>query len=78
MIKDLQKLMEDIRAQFRQFVPSDVCNTIQDNIQSFGESSLSKMNVVSRSEYDSQNKALDDIAAKIEQISQKIEVLEKK
>lgn len=78
MVDDVQKILGEVRRQIKQTMSRDVCHDVQQNILSLGEATIAKMNGVSRSEYDSQSKALDEMAKKIEIISQKLEELEKK
>lgn len=54
-----------------------VLGEVGQNFKQLADATIAKMDVVSRQEYESQNTALDQLAAKLDSISERLDEIEK-
>jgi BMFP domain-containing protein YqiC len=76
----MNESLEQLAQRISSLIPGDLKHTqadIENNIRSLLQSSLSKMNLVTREEFDVQSAVLQRTREKLDQLAKQIEQLEK-
>ena len=75
----MKNRIEDFLEQAKQFLPSDsVGQDIEKNLRALASSTFSKMDLVSKEEFDAQTEVLLRTREKLELLEQQLEALSKK
>ena len=72
-----EKLCEQLEKMSSQLPFAELSKEMKKNAQALANAVLGKMDIVSRAEFEAQNAVLAEVAAKLDNIAQKLDALEK-